>query len=222
MQRVLPGGGVEGEHGVVRRVRVLLGDHAGDLGELVHQVGLVVQPPGRVDQQYVDTVPDRLPVGVEDKAGGVRPGGPGHNRRADPFAPQLQLLHRRRAEGVARRQQHGPPLGAEGVGELADRRRLAGAVHAHHQNDMGLARRIGHERAGHRLQQAGDFLRQHAAHFLARHLLAEACLRQTGCQARGGGRPEVRHDEQVFQLLQRVTVQPAPVEDARNPVCKAV
>src|SRR6476661_8039920 len=48
VQRVLPGGSVEHEHHAVRRSRIELLQHAHDLGELGHQIRLVLQPSSRV------------------------------------------------------------------------------------------------------------------------------------------------------------------------------
>ena len=50
---VLAGRGVDGHQRLVRRVGHLLGDHAPDLRELLHQVVLRVQAPGRVDHDHV-------------------------------------------------------------------------------------------------------------------------------------------------------------------------
>ena len=51
---VLARRGVDRQQRLVRRVGHLLADHAADLGELVHQVVLVVQAPGGVDDHDVD------------------------------------------------------------------------------------------------------------------------------------------------------------------------
>ena len=50
---VLAGRGVEHQQAGMRRRRIELADDAHDLGELVHQVGLVVQAARGVDQQHV-------------------------------------------------------------------------------------------------------------------------------------------------------------------------
>src|SRR3546814_380634 len=51
-ERVLAGGGIEHQHDVVRCRRLHLLDDARDLLQLGHQLGLVVQPPGSVDEQH--------------------------------------------------------------------------------------------------------------------------------------------------------------------------
>ena len=52
-QAVLARRGVDGHQRLVRRVGHLLGDHAPDLGQLLHQVVLRVQAPGGVDDHHV-------------------------------------------------------------------------------------------------------------------------------------------------------------------------
>ena len=53
-QPILPGGGVEHEQDVVRRFGVEAAEHAADLGKLFHQMGLVLEAAGGVDDQRVD------------------------------------------------------------------------------------------------------------------------------------------------------------------------
>ena len=100
-KRVLAGGRVEDEQDVVRRFGVEAAEHAADLGQLVHQMRLVLEPPGGVDDQRVDAGRGRLLDPVEDDPGGVAAFLAGDHRRADAVAPDLQLLDRRGAERVA-------------------------------------------------------------------------------------------------------------------------
>ena len=58
-----------------------------------------------------------------------------HGRDADARAPRLELVGGRGAEGVGGTQQHLPVLGNEDAGQLADGRRLAGAVDADDEDD---------------------------------------------------------------------------------------
>ncbi len=73
---------------------------------------------------------------VEDDPGGVAAFLAGDDRRADAVAPDLQLLDRGGAEGVAGGKQDAIILLLEPMAELADRGRLAGAVDADHQDDV--------------------------------------------------------------------------------------
>ena len=52
---VLAGGGVEDQQDFVRGLRDLFAQHAMDLGQLLHQVLLGLQPAGRVDDANVGT-----------------------------------------------------------------------------------------------------------------------------------------------------------------------
>src|SRR3546814_20668980 len=55
-ERILPGGRVEHEHHIVRRRRIEPPEYATDLGKFVHQLALVLEPPGGVDDQHVDAL----------------------------------------------------------------------------------------------------------------------------------------------------------------------
>jgi hypothetical protein len=137
-ERVLTDGGVEHEQHRMRRRRIDLLHHADHFFEFAHQLGPVLQSSRRIHQQYVRPVRLRRLDGVEGEAGGVGALFARHDLRPDPARPQAQLLDRRGAERIARRQRHLQPVGGEFGGEFADRRRLAGAVDADHQNDERL------------------------------------------------------------------------------------
>src|SRR3546814_13322185 len=49
-------GGIEHQHHVVRRLGIEAAEHAADLGQLVHQLALVLQASGGVDDQRVDAL----------------------------------------------------------------------------------------------------------------------------------------------------------------------
>src|SRR5262245_7043685 len=53
IDRVLPGGGVEHEHDAMRSALIELFQHAHNLGELGHEVRLVLQAAGGVDEEHV-------------------------------------------------------------------------------------------------------------------------------------------------------------------------
>src|SRR5690606_6051331 len=118
--RVLAGGGVESEQYRVRRRLVLLPEDADDLLQLGHQLGAVLEAPGGVDDQHLNAGGLRLPERVEGEAGGVGPDVAGDDLRAGALAPDLQLIDRRGAKGVAGGEEDAPSLGAELRGELAD------------------------------------------------------------------------------------------------------
>src|SRR5207253_1545155 len=83
-----------------------------------------------VDDEHVLAGRGRLPDAIEDDSRRVGALLAGDHRCADALAPDLELLDRGRAKGVAGGEQHAIILLLEPVGELADRGRLARAVDA--------------------------------------------------------------------------------------------
>ena len=150
-QRVLPEIGVEHQQRLVRRGRVGFLDDAADLGDFFHQMQLGRQAAGGVGQHDVDAACARGGDGVEDDRRRVARLLRDH-RHLVAFAPRLQLFARRRAESVAGGQQHRQALGVKVLGQLADRRRFAGAVDARDHDDIRALRRD-FERFLERLQQ---------------------------------------------------------------------
>ena len=129
--------GVHDEQRLVGCAREPLLDHAAHFRQLLHQVRLRVQAAGRVDED--DVLAARL--GGLDRVVGDR-GGVAALLRADdvdlrPLGPDLQLLVGRRAERVGRSEDDREPVLAQLVGQLADRRRLAGAVDPDDQDHAG-------------------------------------------------------------------------------------
>ena len=112
---VLAGGRIEHEQDIVRRFGVEAAEDAADLGQFLHQMGLVLEAPGGVDDEHVDALRGRLLDPVEDDSGGIAAFLAGDDRRADALAPDLQLLDRGGAEGVAGGEQHAVILFLEPV-----------------------------------------------------------------------------------------------------------
>jgi hypothetical protein len=163
---VLPGRGVDGHQRLVRSVGHLLGDHAPDLGELLHQVVLRVQAAGGVDDHHVGAALASAGDGVEGHGTGVRPLGALDEIDVGALGPALELLDGGGAERVGRADHD---LLAERVaqvpGELADRRRLAGAVDADDEDDRRLVADV--DRVVARAGQLGEQLGQPAGERLA-------------------------------------------------------
>jgi hypothetical protein len=109
----------------------------------------------------------RLLEGVVGKAGRI-----GAELGADEFrlgavGPDLQLLDGSGTERIAGCN-HDLETGARELRrQLADRRRLAGAVDADDEDHMRLVAEIELQRLGDRLQHLGDFVRHDAADVLA-------------------------------------------------------
>ena len=147
IQRVLSGRRVEGQQHGMRRLRVVLPDHADDLLELGHQLGLVLQAAGGVDDEHVGPgVP--APRRMRRRQGPPRRRRASRTRPATPVrSPQIFSCSIAAARNVspAASITDCPPV-RQLRGELADGRRLARAVDADHQDDMGLVRQIELER----------------------------------------------------------------------------
>ena len=161
-------------------LRVEPAEHALHLAELLHQVHLRVQPSRRVGDEHVRAARLRGLHGVEDHGRGIGARGLRDHRHAVALAPDLQLLDRRRAEGVACGEHDLAALVGETTRELADGRGLARAVHADDQDHERTLGRVDHERPADRRHDAEHGLAQRAeqrvevAEFLARHLPAQA------------------------------------------------
>ena len=114
--------------------------HAADLLQLLDQVDLGVQAPGRVGQHQV-VAPGRGPLhGVEDDGARVAALGTADDLGAGALGPHAQLVGGGGPEGVPGGQQDRSPGGRLPPGQLADGGRLAHAVDPDDQPDVGLAR----------------------------------------------------------------------------------
>ena len=98
-------------------------------------------------------------------------------------------------------------------GELADRRRLAGAVDADDEDDEGPLARIDLERARERRQHRFDFGGEDGLHLIGTDIAIKAALADgLGDPQRRAG-SEVGADQHVFQVLQRPGIELALGED---------
>ncbi|MEY9187907.1 hypothetical protein ABH987_001535 [Bradyrhizobium ottawaense] len=155
-QRVLADGGIEHKQHGMRRSVIHLADHTHDLFELVHQLGLVLQPAGGVDQKHVDILLLRRRQRVEGKARRIRALRACDHGRLRPLAPHLELLDRRSAKRVAGGQHHLAAFGGEFLREFSDGGGLARAVDPDHEDHERLPGRIDLERLCHRRQHLLD------------------------------------------------------------------
>ena len=123
------------------------------------------------------------------------PSLPDDDRRADALAPDLQLLDRRGAEGVAGGEQHAIILLLEPVAELADGGGLARAVDADDQDDVRAREAPDVERLGDRREDRLDLLGEDGAQAALVELLEAAggdrladALRRFGAEVGGDQR----------------------------------
>src|SRR5215212_1372312 len=138
LDAILARGRVDDEEGLVRRALELLGDHASNFCQLLHQVRLGVQTAGGIDDYDVATAAGRSLDRVVGNSGRVATPFSADEIGPGALGPDLELLLGGGAEGVCRAKYHRPPVVAQAVGELADRRRLTRAVDADHQDNARL------------------------------------------------------------------------------------
>src|SRR5215210_4764528 len=194
-QAVLPCRGVDGQEGLVRRLWELLGDHAPYLRELGHQRVLGVQPPGGIDDDHVGAALAAALDRLEGDRARVRALWTGDDVAARALGPAGELLDGGGAERVGRAEHDAlAELALEVPGQLADRRRLAGAVDA---GDHDHRRRVGEVDAPlPRLGDRGEQLAQAMGERLATLDLARLGLHlQLRDDLRGRARADVGHDQ---------------------------
>ena len=137
--RILAGVGVQHQHHLVRRSGIGLGDDAFYFFDFFHEMQLCRQTAGGISEHDVDAACFSRAHRIENNRGGIARFLANH-RDVIALAPGHQLLARRGAEGVARRQQHRLALGLEVLCQLADGGGFAGAVHARHHDHEGFVR----------------------------------------------------------------------------------
>ncbi len=132
---VLAGRGVEHQKHLVRRLGNLLAQHAMDFRELLHQIVLRLQPPGRIDDAYVGADFHGAGDGAMGHGGRIAARRAGDDFRPEPLGPNGQLLDGGGAEGVGRAEHDLFALRLEHRGQFGDRRSFAAAVDARHHDN---------------------------------------------------------------------------------------
>ena len=127
--------GVLAGHRIDHQIHLVGTDPAIDHRELAHQLGIDVQPAGRVENHHVGAgLLGLLHRGLAQRHGILRP-QVGIDRQAELLAEHLQLLDGRRALQVGGHQHRLPAVQLEQPPELAAGGRLAGALQsAEHQH----------------------------------------------------------------------------------------
>jgi hypothetical protein len=159
-----------------------------------------VQPAGGIDEDRIAALRLARRDRIEDNRRGIGAFARAYHLDSGPAGPNLQLFHGRRAKRVGGANQRPPPLILEEVRELAHRGRLARAVDADNQRDLGT--RGDDDRAIDGRKHVADFLLDQVAQAGA---VARPRLHR-GDDAVGGGNTDVRGDQELFERLDRVDV----------------
>ena len=175
--------------------------------QFVHEPLLILQPPGRVREQHVDVTRARGVPGIEDHGSRVGARLLRYNRHIIALAPGLQLLDRRGPKRVASRKHYRQAGVPEAFRQLADRRRLAGAVDADHQDDERAMCGADVERLRNRLENCGQGPPQAFAQCVdVFEFLAREALLQRSDNPLGGLDADIGHDQFGLEIIEHVFV----------------
>ena len=214
-ERVLALIGIEHQQYLLRRFRVQARNHALDLFELIHEVGLAVQSPGGVGQYHIDVPRPRGLQGIENH--GTRIGSRllGAELRAGALGPDVQLLDRGGAKGVACHEHHAQALIAQSPRELADAGGLARAVDAddEHHERLGAAHDLQRPLAGlEQLDQPGAHGAQQRLDVV--ELMARHAPVQVAQDVVRGLDTDVREQQPRLEVLEHRGVDLAPAQQS--------
>ena len=157
LQSVLAIGGIQHQHDIVRGFGVEPAQNTADFGQLFHQLALVVEPPGSIDDQRVDTLCGSRLDRIEHHCRWIAAFWPAHQLYANPVCPDRQLLDRGGAKSIACRQHHRIVQFLKIVRQLGDGGGLARTVDADHQDHLRARKGHNIERFGHRTQYRREF-----------------------------------------------------------------
>ena len=190
----------------MRCIFVQLLHDANDFLQLFHQVRFVLQTPCGICNQHVHVTRLRRLDGIENHGRGIRAGVLGNDRNIVALAPHLELFHRCRTEGIARRQHHRFALLLKLARQLADGGGFTHAVDANHQNNKGhFAFNI--KRFVNFCENFTHLVFQQAVQRLGvTQLFAVRSFGQVGDDFPGGLHAHVRNQQLLFQLLKQIVV----------------
>ncbi len=144
-------------------------------------------------------------------------------RSAGARRPNAQLVDRRGAKRVPRRQHHPAAVGGELRGKLADSGGLAGAVDADHQDHERPLARVDVERPGDGEERPLDLGGKHALDFVGIDSLIVAPATDRLANARRRAKAEVGLNEDILEIVERCGVELAlgeDVDDSAPDVCR--
>ena len=196
----------------MRRGRIELLQHAHDLGELSHQIGLVLQAPSRVDDERPALLGARALERLIGDTGRIGADILGHHLGADAGAPYLELIDGRGAESVGRYEHHRGTAAHQLMRQLGRCGGLAGSVHADEQDHMGVRACIERQGLRHRLKHLGDLGGEHLAQRLRRQSPVVAGRGERLPDAPGHGDAEIGLDQRVLELVERLFIELSPAQ----------
>ena len=176
----------------------------------------------RVAENDVNTSRLRRGERVEQHRAGIRALDRADDLALGAVCPNFKLIRRRRAERVRRAQQYALALALQTVGDLADGRGLAHAVHADDQHDARLGRQV--KRGVAHVQLFNQNIAQRLLHIVAAldallvHDVAQLFHRVVRDRC-----AEVGHNEAVLKLVIEFVVNGLPhdgVEPCLFDLCK--
>ena len=159
------------------------------------------QPPGGIDDRHVGALPARRGQRVVGHRPRVGVGRPLHELHAGALRPLFELLHPGGAKRVGGAEHDGAAeLLAQMPGQLSDRGRLPGAVHAGDEDHRWLRAQVDVVIPGPRdvRQQLGQPLRERLA---PADLAAGGLALQLLHHLRGRARADVGVDQRLLQTL---------------------
>ena len=209
---VLPGGGIEDQERLVRRIGDDLFHHAADLGQFFHEIDFRLQAAGGIDDHHISAAGFGCRDSIKSHRRRISPFGMLHDVSAGALCPDGELLRSSRAEGVCCRQENFLSFLMETTGELADGGGLAHPVDAYHQNDFRMVAiflidGVILQKLHHRL-----FHERHDFIGMMDGALGDAAANLSH-QVVGGTHTDVAGEEHHFQIFQKLFIDGGIADD---------
>ncbi len=166
-----------------------------------------MQATGGVGDQNIDATGLGGLHGIEDDRSRIRACVLGNDRDFVALTPDLQLLHRRRTEGVTGGEHDFLAFQLQFLRQFADGRGFAGTVDAHHQDHERLVLRGDFQRLFDRLEHRRQFGLQGLVEGVGiGQLFARDLLRQALDDHRSGLYPNVGGQQTGFQVIEQFVI----------------
>ncbi len=186
--------------------------------KLCHQVRLVVQSAGRIDQQHVRADAAGFLHRLVYQARCIAADLAGDHRTSRALAPNAKLLDCRGAKRVTRGKNHRVPLIHKALCQFTDGCRLSGSVDPDHHHHMGFVLGGDHGLDGDGRENIRNIVCEQSPDLFGVDFAVDSPGGQTARQARRGGRTEVGRDQHVLEFLNSRVIETAAREDTGNAV----